>query len=80
MSTPKCREGNFYLTILMSLNKQKGLILLQPFFFWVVFRIFLVSPIAQLAKEVFGVSIVAATSSSGKLDLVKSLGADRTID
>ncbi|XP_048129070.1 2-methylene-furan-3-one reductase-like [Rhodamnia argentea] len=34
----------------------------------------------QLAKEVFGASRVAATSSTGKLDLLKSLGADLAID
>ncbi|KAK3413240.1 hypothetical protein EUGRSUZ_I01807 [Eucalyptus grandis] len=36
--------------------------------------------IIQLAKEVFGASRVAATSSTGKLDLLKSLGADLAID
>ncbi|XP_048129066.1 2-methylene-furan-3-one reductase-like [Rhodamnia argentea] len=34
----------------------------------------------RLAKEVFGASRVAATSSAGKLDLLKSLGADLAID
>ncbi|KAI6700674.1 hypothetical protein NL676_014998 [Syzygium grande] len=34
----------------------------------------------QLAKEVFGASRVAATSSTGKLDLLQSLGADLAID
>ncbi|KAI6700675.1 hypothetical protein NL676_014999 [Syzygium grande] len=34
----------------------------------------------QLAKQVFGASRVAATSSTGKLDLLKSLGADLAID
>ncbi|XP_056169632.1 2-methylene-furan-3-one reductase-like [Syzygium oleosum] len=34
----------------------------------------------QLGKEVFGASRVAATSSTGKLDLLKSLGADLAID
>lgn len=34
----------------------------------------------QLAKHVFGAARVAATSSTGKLDLLKSLGADLAID
>lgn len=34
----------------------------------------------QLAKQVFGASRVAATSSTGKLELLKSLGADLAID
>ncbi|KAL0011700.1 hypothetical protein SO802_006808 [Lithocarpus litseifolius] len=34
----------------------------------------------QLAKHVFGASKVAATSSTGKLELLKSLGADLAID
>ncbi|KAJ0544817.1 putative 2-alkenal reductase (NAD(P)(+)) [Helianthus annuus] len=34
----------------------------------------------QLAKHVFGASKVAATSSTGKLELLKSLGADVAID
>lgn len=34
----------------------------------------------QLAKHVFGASKVAATSSSAKLELLKSLGADLAID
>lgn len=34
----------------------------------------------QLAKQVYGASRVAATSSTGKLDLLKSLGADLAID
>lgn len=34
----------------------------------------------QLAKHVFGASRVAATSSTGKLELLKSLGADLAID
>ncbi|XP_021292713.1 2-methylene-furan-3-one reductase [Herrania umbratica] len=34
----------------------------------------------QLAKQVFGASKVAATSSTGKLELLKSLGADLAID
>lgn len=34
----------------------------------------------QLAKHVFGASKVAATASTGKLDLLKSLGADLAID
>ncbi|KAF8037518.1 hypothetical protein BT93_B0421 [Corymbia citriodora subsp. variegata] len=38
------------------------------------------SLVIQLAKEVFGASRVAATSSTGKLDLLKSLGADLAID
>ncbi|KAK1299087.1 Quinone oxidoreductase-like protein [Acorus calamus] len=38
------------------------------------------SLIIQLAKHVFGSSRVAATSSTAKLDLLKILGADLTID
>ncbi|KAF3431278.1 hypothetical protein FNV43_RR26008 [Rhamnella rubrinervis] len=38
------------------------------------------SLVIQLAKQVFGASRVAATSSSGKLDFLKSLGADLAID
>ncbi|MQL05512.1 NAD(P)-dependent alcohol dehydrogenase, partial [Escherichia coli] len=34
----------------------------------------------QLAKQVFGASKVAATSSTRNLDLLKSLGADLAID
>lgn len=34
----------------------------------------------QLAKHVFGASRVAATSSTGKLEVLKSLGADLAID
>lgn len=34
----------------------------------------------QLAKQVFGASRVATTASTGKLELVKSLGADLAID
>lgn len=34
----------------------------------------------QLAKYVFGASKVAATSSTGKLDFIKSLGTDLAID
>ncbi|KAJ8750305.1 hypothetical protein K2173_014220 [Erythroxylum novogranatense] len=36
--------------------------------------------IIQLAKHVFGASKVAATASTGKLELIKSLGADMAID
>lgn len=36
--------------------------------------------VIQLAKHVFGASKVAATSSTAKLDLLKSLGADLAID
>lgn len=36
--------------------------------------------VIQLAKQVFGASKVAATSSAGKLDLLKRLGADWGID
>lgn len=36
--------------------------------------------VMQLAKHVFGASKVAATSSTGKLELLKSLGADLAID
>ncbi|KAJ8634370.1 hypothetical protein MRB53_027706 [Persea americana] len=35
---------------------------------------------SQLAKQVFGASRVAATASTGKLDLLKSLGVDLAID
>nr|CAD1823951.1 unnamed protein product [Ananas comosus var. bracteatus] len=38
------------------------------------------SLVIQLAKHVYGVSKVAATSSTGKLELLKSLGADLAID
>lgn len=34
----------------------------------------------QLAKQVFGASKVAATASTGKLEFLKSLGADLAID
>ena len=37
-------------------------------------------PCGQLAKQVFGASRVAATASTGKLDLLKSLGVDLAID
>nr|GEU65617.1 2-methylene-furan-3-one reductase-like [Tanacetum cinerariifolium] len=36
--------------------------------------------VIQLAKHVFGASKIAATSSTGKLELLKSLGADVAID
>ncbi|KAL8218922.1 hypothetical protein R6Q57_022295 [Mikania cordata] len=36
--------------------------------------------VIQLAKHVFGASKVAATSSTGKLELLRSLGADVAID
>lgn len=36
--------------------------------------------VIQLAKQVFGASRVVATSSTGKLELLKSLGADLAID
>ncbi|KAL5725473.1 2-methylene-furan-3-one reductase [Ranunculus cassubicifolius] len=38
------------------------------------------SLVIQLAKEVFGASKIAATSSTRKLDLLKSLGVDLAID
>ncbi|WRX20781.1 Alcohol dehydrogenase-like [Theobroma cacao] len=38
------------------------------------------STVVQLAKHVFGASTVAATASTGKLELLKSLGADLAID
>ncbi|KFK44450.1 hypothetical protein AALP_AA1G258400 [Arabis alpina] len=38
------------------------------------------SLVIQLAKEVYGASKVAATASTGKLELVRSLGADLAID
>lgn len=34
----------------------------------------------QLAEQVFGASKIAATSSTSKLELLKSLGADLAID
>lgn len=34
----------------------------------------------QIAKHVFGASKVAATSSTGKLEFLKSLGVDLAID
>lgn len=34
----------------------------------------------QLAKQVFGASKIAATSSTPKLELLKSLGAELAID
>ncbi|KAJ8622973.1 hypothetical protein MRB53_031502 [Persea americana] len=38
------------------------------------------SLVVQLAKQVFGASRVAATASTGKLELLKSLGVDLAID
>ncbi|PSR84843.1 2-methylene-furan-3-one reductase [Actinidia chinensis var. chinensis] len=38
------------------------------------------SLVIQLAKHVFGASRVAATSSTGKLEILKSLGADLAVD
>ncbi|XP_062110304.1 2-methylene-furan-3-one reductase [Humulus lupulus] len=38
------------------------------------------SLVIQLAKQVFGASRVAATASTGKLELLKSLGVDLAID
>lgn len=38
------------------------------------------SLVIQLAKQVFGASKVAATSSTGKLEFIKSLGANLAID
>ncbi|XP_057810982.1 2-methylene-furan-3-one reductase-like [Salvia miltiorrhiza] len=38
------------------------------------------SLVIQLAKHVFGASMIAATASTSKLDLVKSFGADLAID
>lgn len=38
------------------------------------------SLVIQLAKHVFGASKIAATASTAKLELLKSLGADRAID
>lgn len=34
----------------------------------------------QVAKQVYGASLVAATASTKKLDFIKSLGADVAID
>lgn len=39
-----------------------------------------VTVLMQLAKHVFGASKVAATASTGKLELLKSLGVDLAID
>lgn len=44
------------------------------------FYSFIIHLIMQLAKQVFGASKVAATASTGKLDFIKSLGADLAID
>lgn len=52
---------------LIFLSRVKILFLI---FFW----------LTKLAKQVFGASRVAATSSTGKLDFLKSLGADLAID
>jgi NADPH:quinone reductase-like Zn-dependent oxidoreductase len=49
------------------------MIILVYFFFFFPYM-------GQLAKHVFGASKVAATSSTGKLELLKSLGADLAID
>ncbi|XP_047322165.1 2-methylene-furan-3-one reductase [Impatiens glandulifera] len=38
------------------------------------------SLVIQLAKQVFGASRIAATTSTGKLEIVKSFGADLVID
>ena len=38
------------------------------------------SLVMQLAKQVFGASRIAATASTSKLDLLRSLGADLAID
>ena len=48
------------------------IILVCPFLFF--------ECLGQLAKHVFGASKVAATSNTGKLELLKSLGADLAID
>lgn len=47
-----------------------------------LFNLFIlfISILLQLAKHVFGASRIAATSSTGKLELLKSLGADLAID
>lgn len=58
------------------MNAYKGISYFSIFF--LLFLIFLL--ILQLAKQVFGASRVAATSSTGKLELLKSLGADLAID
>ena len=34
----------------------------------------------QLARQVFGASFIAATSRTGKLEFLKSLGVDTAID
>ncbi|XLR69714.1 hypothetical protein S83_020386, partial [Arachis hypogaea] len=36
--------------------------------------------VVQVAKHVFGASVVAATASTGKLELLKKLGVDMPID
>ncbi|GLJ46673.1 hypothetical protein SUGI_0983660 [Cryptomeria japonica] len=38
------------------------------------------SLVIQLARQVFGASFIAATSSTGKLEIMKSLGVDAAID
>lgn len=53
----------------------KGISYFQSFCF-----LLLIFLLLQLAKQVFGASKVAATSSTGKLDLLKSLGVDLAID
>jgi NADPH:quinone reductase-like Zn-dependent oxidoreductase len=56
------------------------LLLYFPFFCFIIIIILLSVLLMQLAKQVFGASRVAATSSTGKLELLKSLGADLAID
>ncbi len=36
--------------------------------------------VMQLAKQVYGASLVVTTGSAGKVDLLKSLGVDKVID
>ena len=52
----------------------------NPTFNFIYFFPILIFLLLQLAKQVFGASKVAATSSTGKLELLKSLGVDLAID
>lgn len=65
--------------ILSSLNSQ-NIYLFRPDSITLFLIPFLFTLAIQLAKHVFGAARVAATSSTGKLDFLKSLGADLAID